>query len=135
MNLDLTMPFTLSELKQAIEKLKKKKAVVFDRISNEMIQNAPQVCIDLILKMFNKLLTLSHVPKEWCCGLITPIYKKESKLDSDNYRGICVLNALLKVLCFIMNQRLENFLIKDNTINKAKIGFMPKVELLITYLL
>ena len=63
-----------------------------------MMQNAPQVCIDLILKMFNKFLTLGHVPKEWCCGLITPIYKKGSKLDPDNYRGICVLIALLKDL-------------------------------------
>ena len=50
----------LSELK-----LKKKKAIGFDRISNEMIQNSPQVYIDLILKMFNKILILGHVPKEW----------------------------------------------------------------------
>ena len=75
------MPFTLSELKQVIKKLKKKKAVVFDRVSNEMIQYAPQVYIDLILKMLNKILILGHVPKEWCCGLITPIYKEGSKLD------------------------------------------------------
>ena len=99
-----------------------------------MIQNTPQVYIDLILKTFNKLLILGHVPKEWCCGLLTPIYKKGSKVDPDNYRGICVMKALLKVLCSIMNQRLENFLMKDNIINKAKIGFTPKVELLITYL-
>ena len=75
-----------------------------------MIQNAPHLHIDLILKMFNKILILGHVPKEWCCGLITPIYKKGSKLDSDNYRGICVMKALLKVLCLIMNQRLQAFL-------------------------
>ena len=91
-----------------------------------MIQNAPQVYIDLILKMFNKILILGHVSKEWCCGLITPIYKKGVKLDPDNYRGICVMNALLKVLCLIMNQRLQAFLTKNNTINRAQIGFMPK---------
>ena len=50
-----------------------------------MIQNAPHLYIDLILKMFNKILILGLVPKEWCCGLITPIYKKGSKLDPDNY--------------------------------------------------
>ena len=61
-----------------------------------MIQNAPQVHIGLILKMFNEILISGHIPKEWCCGLITPIYKKGSKLDSDNSRGICVKNALLK---------------------------------------
>ena len=102
--------------------LKKKKAVGFDRISNEMIQNSPQVYVNLILKVFNKILILGHVPKGWCCGLITPIYKKRSELDSDNYRGICVMNASLKVLCLIMNQRLQTFLL------------WQEVELLITYL-
>ena len=90
LNLDLNKPFILSELKQVIKKLKKEKAIGFGRISNEMIQNAPQIYIDLILKMFNKILIFGHVPKEWYCGLITPIHKKGSKLDPDNYRGICV---------------------------------------------
>ena len=49
-----------------------------------MIQNAPQVDSDPISKMFNKTLILGHVPKEWCCGLITLIYRKGSKLDPDN---------------------------------------------------
>ena len=35
------------------------------------------------------------------------------------------MNALLKVLCLIMNQRLQAFLTKNNTINRAQIGFMP----------
>ena len=61
LNLDLNKPFTLSELKQVIKKLKKKKAIGFDRISNEIIQNAPHLYIDLILKMFNKILILGLV--------------------------------------------------------------------------
>ena len=126
LNLDLNKPSTLSELKKSLKSLKRKKVIGFDRISNEMIQNAPHLYIDLILKMFNKILILGHVPKEWCCGLITPIYKKGIKLDPDNYRGICVMNALLKVLCLIMNQRLQAFLTKNNTIDKAQIGFMSK---------
>ena len=36
------------------------------------------------------------------------------------------MNALLKALCLIMNQRLQAFLTKNNTINRAPIGFMPK---------
>ena len=52
--------------------------------------------------------------------------KREVNFDPDNYRGICVMNALLKVLCLIMNQRLQAFLTKNNTIDRAQIGFMPK---------
>ena len=35
------------------------------------------------------------------------------------------MNALLKVLCLIM-KRLEAFLTKNNTIDRAQIGFMPE---------
>ena len=48
LNLDLNKPFTSSELKQVIKKASKEKAIGFDRISNEMIQNAPHLYIDLI---------------------------------------------------------------------------------------
>ena len=36
------------------------------------------------------------------------------------------MNALLKVLCLTMNQRLQAFLTKHNVIDRAQIGFMPK---------
>ena len=66
------------------------------------------------------------IPKIWCFGLITPLYKKGNKLNPDNYRGICVMNALLKVLCLTLNERLKSYLYKMNAINKAHIGFKAK---------
>ena len=33
------------------------------------------------------------------------------------------MNALLKVLCLTLNERLKSYLYKMNTINKAQIGF------------
>ena len=80
----------------------------------------------LILKMFNKILILGHVPKEWCCEMSHQSIKKGSKLDPENYRRTCVMNALLKVFCLTINQRLQAFLTKNNTINRAQIGFMQK---------
>ena len=80
LNLDLNKPFTLSELKQVIKKLKKKKAIGFDRISNEMIQNAPPVYIDLILNMFNKILILGHVKRNGVVDLSHQSIKREVNL-------------------------------------------------------
>ena len=31
--------------------------------------------------MFNKILILGHVPKEWYCGLVKPIYEREVNLN------------------------------------------------------
>ena len=36
------------------------------------------------------------------------------------------MNSLLKVLCLIMNQRLQVFLTNNNIIDRAQIGFIPK---------
>ena len=52
--------------------------------------------------------------------------KREVNLIQIITGGICVMNALLKVLCLVMNQRLQAFLTKNNIIDRAQIGFMPK---------
>ena len=91
-----------------------------------MIKNTPINFIEIILQVFNKCLKTGDIPKIWCFGLITPIYKKGNKLNPDNYRGICVINPLLKVLCLTLNERLKSYLYKKNTINKAQIGFKAK---------
>ena len=43
--------------------------------------------------------------------------------DPNNYRPICVMNALLKVLCTLLNNRLITFCTEKKLINKAQIGF------------
>ena len=57
-------------------------------------------------------------------SLITPIHKKGSKSDPNNYRGICVGNALL--FCILLNSRLKTFVHNNNLINKSQIGFQEK---------
>ena len=106
-NIDLNKEITLDEVKKILKKLKKKKAVGLDRLSNEIIKNTPIYFIEIILQVFNKCLKTGDIPKIWCFGLITPIYKKGNKLNPDNYKGICVMNALLNVLCLTLNERLQ----------------------------
>ena len=60
---------------------------------------------------------------KWCVDLISLIHKDGSKDDPNNYRGICIMNALLKVLCTLLNNRLIAFSTDRQLINKAQIGF------------
>ncbi len=106
-----------------MKKLKKKKAVGIDGISNKMIRLCTPDLFKLIKLTFNLILDSGNVPKEWCKGLITPIYKKGSKTDPDNYRGICVGNSLLKLFCLILNIRLKFFINENKLINNNQIGF------------
>ena len=57
-----------------------------------------------------------------CLGISTPIHKGGIKSNPDNYRGICVMNSLVKVLCTIMNNRLVEYTELSNLINQGQIG-------------
>ena len=80
----------------------------------------------MLLILFNVILKTGQLPEHWCKGLITPMCKKGDKLNSDNYRGICVANALLRILCLIMKKRLQDYITEEKMINKGQAGFVPK---------
>ena len=71
----------------------------------------------------NLILKTTVVPKSWCLGIITPIHKEGTRDDPDNYRGICIGSALMKVLSNMMNSRLTKYVHENNLINKEQIGF------------
>ena len=131
----LNKSFKMKELLSVIKKMKNKKAEGTDKIANEMIKHFPDKILDVILHLFNTFLESRKIPAEWCEGLIAPIYKENEKNNPDNYRGICISNALLKCLCLMLNTRLKKFFAKNNLIAKEKIDFREKIELQITFLL
>ena len=69
-------------------------------------------------------------PISWCQGLITPIHKEGPKDDPTNYRGLCIMNALLKLICTMMYQRLQQHISDNNTLKLEQIGFKQKARTL-----
>ena len=82
--------------------------------------------MQLILRFFNLNLTLGITAEKMCLSFITLIQKEGNKSDLDNYRGICVANALLKLLCTVMEERLRKFCAKNKLIDIEQIGFMEE---------
>ena len=113
----------MKELKNTILKLKDDKAVGMDRIANEFIKAANDKVLQLLLDIINKNVETGRSCTNWCVGIISVIHKEGPLDDPNNYRGICVVNALLKVLCTILNERLITFCTENKLINKAQIGF------------
>ena len=120
---ELNRNFTMDELKATIKALKNKKAVGPDRIANEFIKLANEDILKLILSYLNLNLNKGLTCSEWCLDLIALIHKDGAKDDPNNYRGICIMNALLKILCTLLNSRLTSFCDKKNLINNEQIGF------------
>ena len=120
---DLNKPFTKTEFDKAVNNLKNDKAEGFDSIFNEMIKNSPSVILDLLFKFVNLCLHKSLVPQSWGMEIINPIHKDGNLNDPNNYRGICISSALLKILCSLLNNRIQLRCTEQNLINKNQIGF------------
>ena len=91
--------------------------------TNEMIKNAPEEILYILHRFVNLCLEKSLVPHKWCLDLINPIFKDGILNDPNNYRGICISSALLKIICSLLNFRLQTFCDEQKLISDNQIGF------------
>ena len=122
-NKTLNEIFTMGELKHTIKGLKNKKAVGPDSIANEFLKSATDDLLNLILDFLNLNLEKGIISSNWCFDLIALVHKYGLKDDPNNYRGICIMNTLLKVLCTLLNDKLNKYCHEKQLINHEQIGF------------
>ena len=122
----LNNPFKMKELRNTINALGKQKATGYDNICNESLKPSTERILKIILAFLNLALTKGLITSNWCLNIISPIHKEGLKSNPDNYRGICVMNSLLKVLCTMMNNRLNEYCEQTNLINNGQIGLKKK---------
>ena len=122
-NENLNKAFSKKEFKKVVQNLKCNKSEGYDCISSEMIKNSPENLLNAIYRFLNLCLEKSIVPNSWCLELISLIHKKGDINDLSNYRGICVSSPLLKILCTLLNERVQIHCSENKLINKNQIGF------------
>ena len=98
---------TDEELKSAIRQLKTGKAVAQDCILNEFIKWSGTELRNAIRRLFNICLDIGAYP--WNTSLVTPLHKKGSIYDPNNYRAIAVSSNLGKLFSSILLKRLTTF--------------------------
>ena len=113
----------MGEVIHSCKQLKNGKSVGPDRIPNEFIKNAPGNVLKLIMKFFNLNLEKGAVASSWCLDFVSPIHKEGPLDDPANYRGLVIMNSLLKLLCNILHNRLVQYCEDNKILNKEQIGF------------
>ena len=73
--------------------------------------------------MFNRILSSEYFPRCWAEGRIVPIFKKGDNLDTNNYRGICILSCLGKLFTRMLNTRMEAWAESQHILTDAQYGF------------
>jgi hypothetical protein len=103
----LNADVTEAEVIEAINALKLGKATGIDGFPAEFVKFSPKSLIDLLVKLFNAILTAGCFPFQWATGLIVPLFKKGSHDDPGNYRGISLISVMCKVFSGVLLNRLN----------------------------
>ena len=126
-NNELDVPITETEILEAANKLKTRKAVGGDGISNEQIKASVNTLKSTLSKIFNIVFNKGVIPTIWTQGIIKPIYKKKgAKNNPDNYRPITIISCMGKLFTSILNIRLTKYLEKRETIGEEQLRFRKK---------
>ena len=119
---------TLEEIKLHVRKLKQRKAPGYDGLAAEFFKFAHDDIYSALYIVFNTILDRGEWPQQWAIGLISPVHKKNSINECDNYRKITVMPVLSKILESILNSRL----IYKNKVQKMddpyQFGFMNEAQ-------
>ena len=110
------------EVKNALRKMKKGKAVGPDELPVEVWKCMGKMGIKFLTRPFNRLLMGERMPEEWRRSVLIPIYKNKGDAQCcGNYRGIKLMSHTMKVWERIIEARLRDRV----EISKQHYGFMP----------
>ena len=115
-------PITKKEMTFAIEKqLKPDKGAGPDGISPAIFHHIPAVWLTFLTSLFN-IIFYSVYPRSWSLAKLTMLYKKGFTMDTNNYRGISLINSVTKLYDYIINNRLTSWYIPQ----REQAGGQPK---------
>ena len=121
----LDYEITLEELKNASYVLRPGKSTGPDPISYEMLECIIEKQPNVLLKLFNSILLYNGKTPGWYKSILILLYKKGSKTEPLNYRGISLLSCVSKLFTAVLNKRLLKYCIEHKILKPNQLGFVP----------
>ena len=103
--------------------MKLKKAPGHDGVSSEALKAGGEPTVNVLHKLFNKVLSTNEVPSEWSKMMVTPIYKKGDTSNPENYRPISLLSIPGKVFNRILLEKIRER--TETFTSNTQFGFRP----------
>ena len=115
-------PFTIEELNQAIDTLKKNKTGGPDELITELFQDMNPANRTRLLELYNEIYDTESIPDHFNEALVVQIYKPGKVPENySSYRPIALLNITYKILAKLIQERLRTSL--DERIVEFQFGY------------
>ena len=73
---------SIEEVTSAMKKMKLEKASGLSKVSIEMINASGKVGIDVMIKLFHRVLDGKEMPEDWKTSMLVPIYKGKGNVTN-----------------------------------------------------
>ena len=94
-----------------IGRLNVKKATGHDGISAKVKKLVRPMIVKPLTDLINLTIERSEFPDSTKNAMVTPLHKKNSNLDKENYRPVSILPAISKIYERAINEQLSEFLV------------------------
>ncbi|GJV70807.1 DNA polymerase [Tanacetum coccineum] len=119
---ELLSRISQTEVKTALQKMGRNKAVRPDQIPTEAWKILVGEGISWLTSLFNKIFTSAKMPEEWRLSDVIPILKNKGDAQvCNNCRGIKLLNHTMKLWERVIERRLR----RETSVSENQFGFMP----------
>ena len=119
----LDKEINISEVKQAINGLKRGKSTGYDKLAAEIFIDCVDILSPILCNLFNFIFSTSIYPETWTRSIIVPVPKKGNLNDVNNYRAISLTSIFSKIFSSIINRRLTVWAESTEILNDFQFGF------------
>ena len=102
-------PISVNEVTEQVHKMKPDKACGPDGVSPGLLSLLPGQWILAITTLFNNVFLSGSYPEAWNKARLFTIFKRGDKNNTNNYRGISVINCISKLYDMILCERLNHW--------------------------
>jgi len=101
-------PILLSEIQEALRKMKYGKAVGNDKINKEMLTAIDNLGINKLHTIVNKIYETGTIPQQMKESIFITLPKKGDLLNCNNYRLISLMSHVTKIIIRVIMARVRN---------------------------
>ena len=120
-----TIVFSRNEIHQVLKKVKAGSSPGPDGIHPMILKECASEMASPLYDLFVKLFEMGQIPTAWKAGNITPIHKKGSKVQVENYRPISLTSVVSKCMEKIVRDRLLKHMMGNGILSERQHGFVP----------